>query len=79
MANGVVMIHESASTLEATQRIIKILDAKYKKEDLNAWANTMGIACSPDIFQAKMSELMVPMSLSEYASTISCASQKAAR
>ncbi len=36
MANNSVMIHEPASTLEATQRIIKILDAKYKKADLNA-------------------------------------------
>jgi hypothetical protein len=30
------MIHEPKSTLEATQRVIKILDAKYEKADLNA-------------------------------------------
>ncbi len=36
MVNNSVTNHEPKSTLEATQRIIKILDAKYKKADLNA-------------------------------------------
>ena len=36
MANNNVMIHEPKSTLEATQRVVKILDAKYEKSDLNA-------------------------------------------
>ena len=36
MANNNVMIHEPKSTLEATQRVVKILDAKYEKADLNA-------------------------------------------
>ncbi len=36
MASNSVMVHEPASTLEATQRVIKILDAKYKKADLDA-------------------------------------------
>ncbi len=30
------MIHEPKSTLEATQRVVKILDAKYENADLNA-------------------------------------------
>ena len=33
------MIHEPKSTLEATQRVVKILDAKYEKADLNAVVN----------------------------------------
>ncbi len=36
MANNSVMIHEPKSTLEATQRVVKILDAKTEKADLNA-------------------------------------------
>ncbi len=36
MANNNVMIDEPKSTLEAMQRIVKILDAKYEKADLNA-------------------------------------------
>ena len=36
MANNNVMIHEPKSTLVATQRVVKILDAKYEKADLNA-------------------------------------------
>ena len=36
MANNTVMIHESKSTLEATALVFKILNAKYKKADLNA-------------------------------------------
>ena len=36
MANNSVRIHEPKSTLEATQRVVKILDAKYEKADLNA-------------------------------------------
>ena len=36
MANNSVMIHEPKSTLEATQWVVKILDAKYEKADLNA-------------------------------------------
>ena len=39
MTNNSVMVYEPASTLEATQRVIKILDAKYKKADLNAVVN----------------------------------------
>ena len=36
MANNNIMIHKPKSTLEATQRVVKILDAKYEKADLNA-------------------------------------------
>ncbi len=36
MANDSVMIHEPKSTLEAMQRVVKILDAKYEKADLKA-------------------------------------------
>jgi hypothetical protein len=36
MANNSTMIHEPKSTLEATQHVVKILDAKYEKGDLNA-------------------------------------------
>ena len=36
MANNNVMIHEPKSTLEAMQQVVKILDAKYEKADLNA-------------------------------------------
>ncbi len=36
MANKNAMIHEPKSTLEATQQVVKILDAKYEKADLNA-------------------------------------------
>ncbi len=36
MVNNSVMIHEPKSTLVATQRVVKILDAKYEKADLNA-------------------------------------------
>ena len=36
MANNSIIIHEPQSTLEATQRVAKILDAKYEKADLNA-------------------------------------------
>ena len=38
MANNSVMTHEPKSTLEATQWVVKILDAKYEKADLNAVA-----------------------------------------
>ena len=33
MANNSVMIHEPKSTLEATQWVVKILDAKYEKKN----------------------------------------------
>ena len=36
MVNNSVMIHEPKNTLAATQWVIKILDAKYEKADLNA-------------------------------------------
>ncbi len=36
MANNNVMTHEPKSTLEATQRVVKILDAKYEKTGLNS-------------------------------------------
>ncbi len=36
MANKNVMIYEPKSTLEAIQQVVKILDAKYEKADLNA-------------------------------------------
>ncbi len=36
MANNSAMIHECKSLLEATQKVIKFLDAKYEKADLNA-------------------------------------------
>ena len=36
MANNNVMIHEPKSTLEATQWVVKVLDAKCEKADLNA-------------------------------------------
>ena len=43
MANNSVTNHEPKSTLEATKRVVKILDAKYEKADLNAVAmNTAG-------------------------------------
>ena len=32
MANNSVMIHEPKSTREATQGVVKILDAKYEKQ-----------------------------------------------
>jgi len=35
MVNSSVMIHEPKSNLEATQQVVKILDAKYHKADLN--------------------------------------------
>ncbi len=35
-SNNNVMVHEPKSTLEATQRVVKVLDAKYEKADLNA-------------------------------------------
>ncbi len=31
IANNIVIIHEPMSAVEATQRVIRILDAKYKK------------------------------------------------
>ncbi len=36
MANNNVMIHEPKSTLEATQGVVKILDARYERADLHA-------------------------------------------
>ena len=36
MANNSVMVHEPKITLEVMQRVVKILDAKYEKADLNA-------------------------------------------
>ncbi len=36
MANNSVMIHKPKGILEATQRVAKILDAKYEKADINA-------------------------------------------
>ena len=36
MADNSVITHAPKSTLEATQRVVKILDAKYEKADLNA-------------------------------------------
>ncbi len=36
MANNNVIIHETKSTCEATQQVVKILDAKYEKADLSA-------------------------------------------
>jgi hypothetical protein len=36
MANNNVISHEPKSTLEATQKVVKILDAKYEKSDLKA-------------------------------------------
>ena len=39
MANNSVMIHEPKSTLEATLRVVKILDAKHANANLNAVAN----------------------------------------
>ncbi len=35
MANNNVIIHEPKSTLKATKCVVKILDAKYEKADLN--------------------------------------------
>ena len=34
--NNSVMNHEPKSTLEVMQQVVKILDAKYEKTDLNA-------------------------------------------
>jgi hypothetical protein len=39
MANNTVMIHEPTSALESTQWVVKILDAKYEKANLNAVVN----------------------------------------
>jgi hypothetical protein len=39
MANNIVMIHEPKSTLEATQRVVKILDAQYEKANLTVAVN----------------------------------------
>ena len=36
MANNKFMSHEPKSTLEATEWVVKIFDAKYEKADLNA-------------------------------------------
>ena len=36
MANNNVIIHKPKRTLEATQQVVKILDNKFEKEDLNA-------------------------------------------
>ena len=36
MANNNVIGHEPKRTLEATQRVVKILDSKYEKADLKA-------------------------------------------
>ena len=36
MVNYSIRIHEPKSTLEAAQWVVKILDAKYEKVDLNA-------------------------------------------
>ncbi len=36
MANNNLMTNEPKSTLEAMQRVVKILDAKYEKANLNA-------------------------------------------
>ena len=35
-ANNSIMAHEPKSTLDATNQVIKILDAKYEKADLKA-------------------------------------------
>jgi len=39
MANNSVTNHEPKSTLEATKRVVKILEAKYEKADLNVVVN----------------------------------------
>ena len=39
MANNTVMIHEPMSTLEVTQHVFKILDAKFEKADIKAAVN----------------------------------------
>jgi P2-related tail formation protein len=39
MINNSAMIHEPKSTLEATQRVVKILDSKQYKANLNAVVN----------------------------------------
>ena len=39
MANNSVTNHEPKTTLEAMKRVVKILDAKYEKADLNAVVN----------------------------------------
>ena len=39
MANNSVTNHEPKSTLEATKRVVKILDTKYEKADINAVVN----------------------------------------
>ena len=36
MANNSLMIHEPKNTLEATERVVKILDAKFERANLNA-------------------------------------------
>ena len=57
MANNSVMINEPKSTLDATQRVVKILDAKYEKADLNAVvADNCKHLCVPD--QEKLLKLL---------------------
>jgi hypothetical protein len=57
MANNSVMIHEPGSTFEVTQSVIKILDAKYKKADLNA-VLYKNCTCLNSTNQAKLLQLL---------------------
>ncbi len=43
MANNIIMIHEPESTLEATQHVVKILNAEYEKADLNVEGHHSGV------------------------------------
>ena len=57
MANNSVMVHEPKITLEAMQWVVKILDAKYEKADLNAVvADNCKHLSAPD--QEKMLKLL---------------------
>ena len=56
IANNNVMINEPKSTLEATQRVVKILDAKYEKADLNAVVDNCKHLSVPD--QKKLLKLL---------------------
>ena len=56
MANNNVMIHEPKSTLEATQQVVKILDAKYEKSDLNAGSRNSQLQAPECSWSRKVAE-----------------------
>ena len=58
MNNSLRMENEPVSTLEATRRCVKILDANYKKADLPSVVKNNCSHLSPDE-QAKLLELLI--------------------